>query len=256
MDNILEFINIKYKNNNLYNRLIKDILNNNKVYLSTMGNYNQPTIIPIKGSELIAIQVFETLDLAKEYKKYNKIDFVEISVNNLLLMLNELFFKGVTGVLYFNNSENKTTYLLIEDIIKDNPLINKDTKNIISILNDVLINKNHFNYLYHFTLSADEILYCIVRFNVNAEGSKKYINLFTDECVAETYCYKKGIYGEDKDKYPITTIVNDVLYHSLVKVKDKIDFVIVHTKEKKYRVDIDVFIQLIINVGFNTLLLD
>lgn len=255
---INKILSLKTHNKTLYNKFINDVLSKKTLYIATneMNNISNPVVIPVTNTDIVCVQLFESFEIANEYKTLNPIDFTEIKLNDLLLLLDKLFFKGVTGVLYFSNEDVVTSYLHIEDILKDNHLINKENKELVKILNNVLLNKKYFNYLHHKTLTADEILYCIVRFNTHVEGSKKYVNIFETELLAEEYCTKKGIYGDDKDKYPITTIVNSVLYHCITKLKGKADFIVLYTENKKYKINIDDFIYLIINVGFEQLSLD
>ena len=256
--NINKILSLKSHNKTLYNKLINNILSKETIYIATneMNSISNPVVVPVTDTDVISIMLFESFELVNEYRTTNPIDFTEVKLNDLLLLLDKLFFKGVTGILYFSKEEVVTSYLYIEDILKDNQLINKENKELVRILNNVLLNKKYLNYLHHKTLTADEILYCIVRFNIHVEGSKKYVNIFENELLAEEYCTKKGIYGDDKDKYPITTIVNSVLYHCITKLKGKADFVVLHTENKKYKINIDDFVYLIINVGFEKLSLD
>lgn len=257
MPNIDKILNTK-NNKNLYNRLIEGLLKKETLYIATneYNNISNPVIIPILDTKLVAIQIFSSFEIANEYKTLNPIEFSEIKINDLLLILDKLFFKGVTGALYFSDNEVVTSYLNIEDLLKENKLATKENKEVIRVLNNVLLNKKYFNYLHHKTLTIDEILYYIVRFNIHNEGTKKYVNIFENENLAEEYCTRNGIYGNDKDAYPITTISNSVLYHCITKLKNKADFIVIHTQNKKYRINIDDFIYLIINVGFEQLNLD
>lgn len=252
-------LSLRENNKSLYDKLFKNFLNNETLYMATnnMREMSNPVVIPIVNTEEVAIQIFETKEMIEEYRKTNMIEITEVSLNEVLLVLDKLFFKGVTGVLYYsNNNDYMTSYLHIEDLIKENHLVNKENIGLIKILNKVLLQKQYFNYLYHKTLTADEILYCIVHFNTHVEGTKKYVNIFETEELAEEYCMKKGTYGVNKDDFPITTIVNSVLYHAISKLKDKVDFIVLHSKDKKYKVKVEDFIYLITNVGFEQLNLD
>lgn len=257
MSNIKSILNLK-GNKKTYSNLIKDLMSKESLFIATneFNNISNPIIVPILDTDLVAIQLFSSFEMANEYKTLNPIEFSEIKLNDLLLLLDKLFFKGVTGVLYFSDNEVVTSYLHIEDLVKNNHLVTKEYKEVVRILNNVLLNKKYFNYLHHQTLTVDEILYYIVRFNIHNEGTKKYVNIFETEQLAEQYCTKKGIYGEDKDEYPITTISNSVLYHCITKLKGKADFIVMYSENKKYKINIDDFIYLIINVGFEQLNLD
>lgn len=259
MSIIKEVLYLKEYNKKIYDSLISNFKEKEVLYIATnqKDNINNPVIIPVLDTDIIAIEVFESLELATKYQETNLVEFMEIKLNDLLIIIDKLYFKGVTGILFFSSNKNYTTsYLYIEDLISDNDFIKKENKQLIVLLNKVLLGKNYLNYLHHQSLTADEILYCIVRFTIQSEGNKKYINIFEDESLAEKYCDKKLIYGKDKDNYPITTIPNSVLYHSMTKLCNKIDFIVLHTRNKKYKVDIDEFISLIIKIGFEQLTLD
>lgn len=254
-----KILSIKENSKTIYNQLIECFLSKETLYMATNRSFDvsNPVVVPIMSTDIVAIQLFETKELIEEYQKANLIEVTEVRLNDVMLLLDKLYFKGITGVLYFNNNENYiTSYLHIEDLLKDTHLVNKENKKLVKLLNKVLLQKKYFNYLHHPTLTADEILYCIIRFNINVEGTKKYINIFETEELAEEYCTKKGIYGDEKENYPITTIVNSVLYHAITKLEGKVDFIVIYSENKKYKIKLEDFVYLIVNVGFEQLNLD
>lgn len=257
-------LSIKEKNNKLYIDNIKKILSKDYLYIST-NNYEDmfnPIIIPIVDTDEVVIQVFESLDLAKEYQNNNPIKFTKISINEFYLLIDKLFFKGITGVLVMSKcKECMTMYYSIIDFLNiygdgENKLINTENMTLVRELRKVLIQNKFLNYIYHKTLTTDEILYCIVKYNIEDEDFKKCINLFTSEEIAEKYCKKNNIKDIRTNDYPITTVINNVLYHSIVKLKGCVDFINIYCDDKKYKINIDDFIYLIINVGFEQLNLD
>lgn len=139
MSEINKILSFKIYNKKIYNKLIETILCKESFYISTneMNVLLNPLIVPIENSEEISIQLFETFELANEYRTNNPIYFSKIERNELLLLLDKLFFKGVTGVLYFSETEVVTSYLHIEDLLKDNHLVNKETKEIVKVLNEL-----------------------------------------------------------------------------------------------------------------------
>lgn len=252
-----DLFDFKYKNKKQYFKALNDLLDKEEFFISVNEEHNisNPIIIPIQNTAYISVQVFETESVALEYQSTNPIKVTKITKNELLILLDNLYFKGLNSILFYL-SDKSCLFAYIEDVLISNPLVSKTHTELIKVLNKILIEKKRFNYIYHKTLTIDEILYGIVRYNILKEGSQDYIHLFETEELAETYLKSKGINFDDDKHYPITTILNPVLYHSLANSKKNIDFIIVHTVGGKVKVSKSDFINMIVRVGFEQLNLD
>ena len=252
-----ELFNFKYKNKKQYFKMLNDLLDKEEFIISTNedNNFSNPIIIPIQDTAHISIQLFESEEIALKYQAVNPIKLSRIKKNELLILLDALYYKGLSSMLCYLNDES-CLFTYIEDVLRNNPLVSETNTRLIKVLNKLLIEKGRFNYVYHKTLTVDEIIYGIVRYNILKEGSKDYIHLFETEDLAEKYLMGKSIKITDDVTYPITTITNAVLYHSLANYKKNIDFIVIHTEKEKIKIDKSDFIKIIVRVGFEQLNLD
>lgn len=310
---------------NIYKEKINSLLKMNDIYV--MSNIdNGVFVVPVKETNWGIVQTFESYEIAELYISENQLNgYVKIdclSVNSLLLMLEKLFYKGVTGIL-FNCviDEPRTIYIPMPLLFKDieDTLVTANNQPIIRLLVKALYTNDYLNYLHHPTLNADEISIGIIRYVLRFDGKNNYIDMFENRITAEKYCYKKGIeknaeynckktIKNNKDnekvlseigdnvqleKYPITTIMNSVLFHSIklllekeykekeeiiqnieLKKKENPNYELketdkkllalannkksnlkikIHSQDKIYEISMDDFMQLVINVGFEQL---
>lgn len=278
---------IKYKlyeqyingdNKKIYEKKFCELKNLKKIYLLDFKNNlnNSTFLIPIKEIGLV-MPVFEEKKLAEQYLEINKEFFKEsliiqeTSYGVLEYLIENLFYKGLDGILYYtpNPIFYKTTRFIKND------LITEDTTEVINILNRILLAKENFYYMYK-NLSVDEVLLGVVKFLIRTDGKNKYVDLFLSREDAENYCKKKNIIvdcynnstnkttsntnvlrliGDDKEqeKYPVSSIMNDMLFHSINKEDEKIDQVKIHTNKKTYNIKTKEFLRLVMNVGFNVI---
>ncbi|EMH2710082.1 hypothetical protein SI855_002838 [Clostridioides difficile] len=258
-------------NNNFYTESLDKILNLDKFYmLSFIETKGSPVIIPITLTDYISIMLFEEETLANKYLLDNKIDKImfvsEIKLNSLLLLLNNLFYRGLSGIIFNTKIEKDyySYYYSIFDIFNktenfNNTLIKEDNINLIRSLNNVLFKNEYIYYIYHNTLSVQDILNCIIRYNIyNDSKGLKFIRIFLEEKEIEDYCKKNKIIDNSSNDYPITTIPKENLFNSLVVLinREKVDYVNVFSKGKMYTVGLNDFITLIINIGFKQVIYD
>lgn len=309
----------------IYKHKIKSLLNLDEIFiLNSLAK--EALVIPIKETDWIVVQAFESIDIAKTYVEENNLkDYVEIeklSINNFLLILEKLFFKGITGVL-FNCDINgyKTVYISLPLLFNDveDTLVKAEYQPIINTLVNTLQSKHYLHYIHHPSLNADEISIGIVKYVIRFDGLNNYIDLFESRELAEEYCFDKKIEKSlednikkivkdktdnkeilseikddfNKEKYPITTVMNNILFYSIKvllekEISEKEDLikdiekkknenpkyelskneakllnlalnkssnllVKIHREDKVYKIAMDDFLQLIINVGFEQL---
>lgn len=298
MENNLKYeLFTKYYNNNKYKKtyedFVEDFLKNKHYYILTNIDTDivglNPMIVPIKGTDFLAVCLFESEEICDKYindnNLYHYAESTILTKDILLMTLEKLFYKGLTGILYngFFINEIKTTYIpiyLIGNII-NNRFLTLTNENIVKVLNKALLNKEYLYYIYHPTLNIDEIFYGIVRFK-EEQSKSKTINLFVNREVIESYCEKNKIISNkvkmiinqakskikksnkevldeinaDKSKeiYPTTSIKNDVLFHAMNVLKNRknlnINTIKIHDLKEVYSISLDDFIDLIIKVGF------
>lgn len=281
------------KNKENYKRFIDKFLSSKNFYILVNEDTEiiglNPMIIPIKDTDWMTICLFETKEIAEQYIDNNGLEnYASMEILNkdvFLMTVEQLFYKGVTGILYMGTYINdiKTIYIpifLIGEMI-NNKLFTSNNIKIIKVLNNVLLNKKYLHYVYHQTLTVDEIMYGIVRFK-EEKSKKKTINLFVDRNSAENYCEKNKIYlnklkmilnqaklkpkknnkeilseidsDKLKDMYPTTTIKNDLLFHSISLLKKRklisINTIKIHDLNEVYNISLDDFISLIMRIGF------
>lgn len=273
----------------IYENKIKELLNQEKVYI-LINRSKDVLVTPIKNTEWVVVQVFESEEIANLYIQDNKLEgYMEVdilSINSFLLLLEKLFYKGVTGILYNCKMDiARTIYIQTTSLFIDieDTLVKNENQNVIKVLLNALYTKEFLNYIYNPMLNADEISIGIVKYAIRSDGKRKCIDLFENRDIAEKYCKRKGIekrledslkklvkdkdnnetvlseIGDDfkKEKYPVTTVMNEVLFHSLRMLLNKEEnddmYVRLHTKDTFYKIDIKTFIQLVINAGFKQL---
>lgn len=286
------------KENNIgaYKNLILSLLKEKVLYIVTNNedrlNVN-PMIVPVKDTNWLTIQIFNNENIANQYLKDNELEgvaFIQpIAVDSFLIVLERLFFKGLTGILFNGefNSLEKTIYIPIYLLFlkEEDTLINPKYEEVIYLLNKSLLEKKFLYYIYHNTMTPDEVLYGIVRFTERFDGKEKFVDIFIDRNIAEKYCEKRKIFinkkyisdksinkdidadktntdvlneiesDADKEIYPVTSIMNNVLFNAincLYNKKDdrRIDYVKIHDYKKDYKVPLEDFLQIVVNVGF------
>lgn len=256
-------------NNNFYTESLDKILNLDKFYmLSFIKTKGSPVIIPIASTDYISIILFEEETLANKYLLDNKIDkimfFSEIKLNALLLLLNNLFYKGLSGIVFNTKIEKDyySYYYSILDIFNktenfNNDLIKDENINLIRKLNNILFRNGQIYYIYHPTLCAQDILNCVIRYNIFKDSNDlKFIRVFLEEKEIENYCKKNKIIDNSSKGFPITTIPKDHLCNSLVTLigREKVDYIKIFSEGKIYKISLNDFITLILNIGFKQII--
>lgn len=256
----------KNKNKAEYEQLLETIKNKDVYMVVNSIDINNPLIVPIEGTDDFAIVISTEKELDEMFKEDMKIDSIKISGDDLRKLLDKLFFKGVFNVIInFKHNGKPKSVLCNTPELSENKYVVKENKKIIKLLIKVLRTKEYFNYICHHTVTPSEIVFCIVRHYMLSEGTKKYINIFENESVLEKYLNSKkdidlliypNMFDENNkrckpENYPISTISNDVLYHSMNILRNKIDFIVIHTTEGKIKVDLNTFVNLILAIGFN-----
>lgn len=273
-----------------YERFVDNFVNSKLFYILVNEDKNivdlNPMIIPVKDTEWTSICLFESKEIAEQYIEANNLigyANTEVLSKDLLLMtLEKLFYKGITGILYMGNFINNITTIYIPILLIGHvlniELFTLNNANIIKILNGALLNNVYLHYIYHQSLTVDEVVYGIVRFK-EEKSTNKTINLFANRDLAEEYCKKNKLFyskvksilnhankknnkeilkeiGADKLKemFPITSIKNDLLFHAITILKKRnkinIDTIKIHGLKDVYKISLDDFIDLIIKVGF------
>ena len=266
----------KKKVNELYNKEDVTILVN-----SPNDLLPSPVITPIGNTNWITVNVFENNKEANEFilnsGLLNKIYPQVLSGNKFLFLLEKLFFKGVSGVLYSFGEDS--LYIPTIELLKreKNSLLKETYLEIVRYLNTTLNKSEFLYYIYDDILTADEILYGIVKFKIENISNKKYIDIFTNRDLAEKFCMKNKIESKNnlclsftnekcnkdvlneigadttKENIPVTSIINNLLFHSLNINLKKVNLIRFHTNDKKYIIPIEDFLKLVVNIGFEQL---
>lgn len=269
MDNLMNEIYFKYKkslllSNKHKNKLI-NVINSKEFFIAINDEYSNedvinPMIVPI-GDKDIVFMIFENEKILNSYKKLNnledKLKIKSINKNAFYILIQELFLRGITGVVLqgiLNNKEVTLYYPILELINYEKGshsikrLYTKDKQEIISYLNYVRINDKPLSYVYRKDLSAQEVALYLVKYHIFDEKNNKNIKLFITEAVADDFCKKNNIF---RDGEPMnTTAHNGILFSSLANLSGKIDNVYLYTNEKTYKLPLIEFLELLAGVGF------
>ncbi|MBH7847419.1 hypothetical protein I6A75_18295, partial [Clostridioides difficile] len=124
-------------------------------------------------------------------------------------------------------------------------------------LNNILFRNGQIYYIYHPTLCAQDILNCVIRYNIFKDSNDlKFIRVFLEEKEIENYCKKNKIIDNSSKDFPITTIPKDHLCNSLVTLigREKVDYIKIFSEGKIYKISLNDFITLILNIGFKQII--
>ena len=269
MNNIMNEIYFKYKkslllSNKHKNKLI-DVINSKEFFIAINDEYNNeniinPMIVPM-GKKDIVFMIFENEEIANSYKKLNnlenKLEIKSINKNAFYILIQELFLRGITGVILQGILDDKevTLYYPILELINYEKgshsikrLYTKDKQDIISYLNYVRINDNPLSYIYRKDLSAQEVALYLVKYHIFDEKDNRNVKLFITEDLADDFCKKNNIYRDGEAMN--TTAHNGILFSSLANLSGKVDNIYFYTYEKTYKLPLIEFIELLAGVGF------
>lgn len=269
MSNILNEIYFKYKKNltlsNKHKNKLIEVINSKECLIALNNVYPEntmidPMLMPI-GEKDIAFMLFENEDILNEYRDLNdvgeKLQVTSIDKNAFYILIQELFLRGITGVILQGVIDGKKVtlyYPIIELINYENGkhsikrLYTKDKQEIISYLNYVLTKNKPLSYVYRKDLTAQEVSLYLVKYHIFEEKNSKNIKLFMTEELANNYCKKNNFLRDNEEMN--TTAHNGILFSSLYNLGGKVDEIHFYTDEKIYKISLMEFLELLAGVGF------
>lgn len=268
MCNLMNEIYFKYKKNlllsNKHKNKILNVINSKEFFIAINDEYTNediinPLIIPMENDD-ISFMIFENKDIVDNYKKLNdledKLKVKSITKNALYILIQELFLKGITGVILqavLDNKEVTLYYPILELINYENKgVFNKGiyTKDKQDIIRHLIYAKNKnkpLSYVYRKDLSVQEVALYLVKYHIFEEKNNN-VKLFVTEDLADDFCKKNNMFRDGETMS--TTAHNGILFSSLANLNGKIDTIYFYTSKNIYKLSLIEFLELLAGVGF------